>query len=60
MLPDAKPELFASCRCTVAEGPRWNPKEKRLYWVDIPAGTIYRKTVDTVPEKFESFSPGIG
>jgi D-xylonolactonase len=36
-------ELFAECRCEVAECPRWNSAEQKLYWVDIPKGEIYRK-----------------
>lgn len=59
MLPDGF-ELFASCRCEVAEGPRWNEADRRLYWVDIPLGTVYRKETDTPPDVYESFSPGIG
>ena len=37
-----EPELIADYRNEVGEGPLWNPLEKRLYWVDIPKGRIYR------------------
>ncbi len=50
-------ELFADCRCEVAEGPRWNESEQRLYWVDIPRGTVYRKSP---AGELESFHPGVG
>ena len=57
MLPEPEWELFADCRCLVAEGPRWNGAEQRLYWVDIPRGTVYRKSL---PGELESYSPGVG
>jgi len=37
-----KPELIADYNCRTGEGPLWHPDEKRLYWVDIPAGKLYR------------------
>jgi D-xylono/L-arabinono-1,4-lactonase len=36
------PKVAAECACDTGEGPLWNPLEKRLYWVDIPAGRLYR------------------
>jgi len=36
------PELVAEQPCTVGEGPLWHPDEAALYWVDIPAGDLYR------------------
>lgn len=60
MLPEAEWRLFAACRCAVAEGPRWNPAERRLYWVDIPRGRVYRMARTGNPEAFELFDPGIG
>ena len=36
------PELVADERCLVGEGPLWHDGEQRLYWVDIPAGRIFR------------------
>jgi len=37
-----KPELIADYNCQVGEGPLWHPDEKRLYWVDIPNGRLFR------------------
>ena len=37
-----RPELVANTRCQVGEGPYWHPDEHRLYWVDIPAGQLFR------------------
>lgn len=36
------PELIAQARCATGEGPLWNPFDRRLYWVDIPRGRLYR------------------
>lgn len=35
-------ELVAKEDCTVGEGPLWHPDESCLYWIDIPAGRLYR------------------
>lgn len=37
-----QPELIADYACECGEGPLWHPLEKRVYWVDIPAGRLYR------------------
>ncbi|MDF1513960.1 MAG: SMP-30/gluconolactonase/LRE family protein [Anaerolineae bacterium] len=37
-----KPELIADYNCRTGEGPLWHPDEERLYWLDIPAGKIFR------------------
>ncbi len=37
-----QPELIADYQCRTGEGPLWHPIEKRLYWVDIPAGRMFR------------------
>ena len=37
-----KPELIADYECRTGEGPLWHPLEKRLYWVDIPEGRMFR------------------
>ena len=39
-----KPELIADYACVTGEGPLWHPGEKRLYWVDIPTGRLFRYT----------------
>ena len=36
------PELIADYACQTGEGPLWHPHEKRLYWVDIPNGRLFR------------------
>ena len=35
-------ELIADYACITGEGPLWHPTEKKLYWIDIPAGRIFR------------------
>jgi len=37
-----EPELLADYRCVTGEGPLWHPRERRVYWVDIPAGKLFR------------------
>ena len=41
-MSDADPELVADCTCVTGEGPLWHPDERRLYWVDIPRGRLFR------------------
>ena len=35
-------ERVADTTCKTGEGPLWHNGESRLYWVDIPAGRLYR------------------
>lgn len=42
MMMDAHPTLIADYACHVGEGPLWHPDQKRLYWVDIPQGRMFR------------------
>ena len=52
------PELIVDCGCALAECPVWHPGEQRLYWVDIPTGTIYRLDPATgVRQQFETGTP---
>ncbi len=37
-----EPELIADYACVIGEGPLWHPQERRLYWIDIARGHIYR------------------
>jgi len=37
-----EPELIADYACETGEGPLWHPMERRLYWVDIPQGRMFR------------------
>jgi D-xylonolactonase len=36
------PEMIADYLCETGEGPLWHPMERRLYWVDIPEGRMFR------------------
>ena len=38
----AEPIIVTDIRCHIGENPTWHPQEKKLYWLDIPIGTIYR------------------
>ena len=37
-----EPQRVADCSCATGEGPLWHPSERRVYWVDIPAGRLFR------------------
>lgn len=37
-----EPELIADYQCVCGEGPLWHPDEKRVYWLDIPTGRMFR------------------
>lgn len=37
-----QPQVIADYHCDIGEGPLWHPIEKRVYWVDIPQGRIFR------------------
>ncbi|QAU11898.1 SMP-30/gluconolactonase/LRE family protein [Halorubrum sp. BOL3-1] len=43
----ARTERVAETRAHTGEGPLWHPVERRLYWVDIPAGVLYRYDPET-------------
>jgi D-xylonolactonase len=36
------PEVVVDLPSETGEGPLWNEEEQRVYWVDIPAGRLYR------------------
>ncbi|MFM9105708.1 MAG: SMP-30/gluconolactonase/LRE family protein [Chloroflexota bacterium] len=38
----ANMDLIAQEKCETTEGPLWNEEEQALYWLDIPAGKLYR------------------
>ena len=37
-----EPELIADYACHTGENPLWHPDDRRLYWLDIPPGRLYR------------------
>jgi sugar lactone lactonase YvrE len=37
-----EPELIADYQCVIGEGPLWHPGERRLYWIDIATGRMFR------------------
>ena len=37
-----QPTMIADYKCVTGEGPLWHPDEKRVYWVDIPMGRLFR------------------
>lgn len=39
---DPELELIADYPCHTGENPLWHPDEQKVYWVDIPPGTLYR------------------
>ena len=51
-----EPEIIADYQCVTGEGPLWHPGEKRLYWVDIPKGRMFR--YDPATGKHEQFYEG--
>jgi D-xylonolactonase len=42
-----EPILLSNEHCQTGENPYWSPKERAVYWTDIPAGRIYRYDLDT-------------
>ncbi|WP_128904539.1 SMP-30/gluconolactonase/LRE family protein [Halorubrum amylolyticum] len=40
-------ERIADTRSHTGEGPLWHPDRQRLYWVDIPAGRLWRYDPET-------------
>ena len=37
-----EPRMIADYQCKIGEGPLWHPDDQKLYWVDIPAGKLFR------------------
>jgi D-xylonolactonase len=37
-----RPEVVADCSCVIGENPLWHSHDRRLCWVDIPNGILYR------------------
>ena len=51
-----QPEIIVDYQNVVGEGPLWHSKEKKLYWVDIMTGRIFR--YDPVTGEHSQFSQG--
>ena len=51
-----KPELIVDYKLELGENPLWHPYEKKLYWIDIPTGSIFR--YDPVTGNHEEFYKG--
>lgn len=54
-----KANLAVDCRCLLGEGVLWHPNERRVYWVDIEAGRLYRWDLAGEPETFD-LAPKLG
>lgn len=52
-------ELFADCRCKIAESPLWNDADQMLYWRGSE-GELYRKSLYSDSNDFECFRLEIG
>lgn len=52
----SKPELIADYECVTGEGPLWHPMERRVVWVDIPQGRMFR--YDSATGRHEQFYQG--
>ena len=35
-------KVVVDCECELGESPMWHPLDKRVYWVDIPKGRLFR------------------
>ncbi len=41
------PRIVANYHCKTGEGPLWHPRQRRVYWTDIPAGRMYWYSPET-------------
>jgi D-xylono/L-arabinono-1,4-lactonase len=55
-----EPRVVADVDCATGEGPLWHPEERRLYWVDIPNGNLYRYDPDREEHRCVFSGPPIG
>jgi D-xylonolactonase len=51
-----EPELIADYECECGENPLWHPDEKKLYWLCIPSGRMFR--YDPATGRHETFYQG--
>lgn len=55
-----KLETICQYHCETGEGPLWHPNERALYWVDIPAGRLFRYDPATGQHRIEHEGRPIG
>ncbi|MDQ1255892.1 MAG: hypothetical protein QG656_486, partial [Candidatus Hydrogenedentes bacterium] len=55
-----EPELIADYQCGCGEGPMWHEDEKRVYWIDIAGGRMFRYTPATGQHEQIYEGPAIG
>lgn len=48
IIKTSEPELMVDHPSKTGEGPLWHEESRRLYWVDIPAGTVFRFDPDSM------------
>lgn len=46
-LDSGAPELLVDLPCETGEGPLWHEEDRCLYWLDIPAGKLFRYDPET-------------
>jgi len=47
ILTTSAPELVVDLPSQTGEGPLWNQRDRKVYWVDIPPGRLYRFDPET-------------
>ncbi|WP_017523836.1 SMP-30/gluconolactonase/LRE family protein [Pusillimonas noertemannii] len=53
-------ELFDDSRMGLGESPLWSVAEQALYWIDVYAGTIHRKVLETGRRSTWEFGEEVG
>ena len=52
--------LLVDSRCEIGESPLWDAARQALFWVDIPAGTVFRLDMVTGEQQHWSFDGPVG
>ncbi|MEJ7901173.1 MAG: SMP-30/gluconolactonase/LRE family protein, partial [Thermomicrobiales bacterium] len=47
ILTTSEPEIVVDMPCETGEGPLWNQRDRKVYWLDIPPGRLYRFDPET-------------
>ncbi|MBI3970845.1 MAG: SMP-30/gluconolactonase/LRE family protein [Chloroflexi bacterium] len=57
-----EPEVIADYACVTGEGPLWHTIERRVYWLDIPEGRIFRydPATGTHEQRYDTGGEAIG